>query len=362
MALLFMDSFDHYATADLLEKWTSSGIGPGSNTLTITAASGRRSSGSFRLTVSAPADSSATHIRKVLVPTDTTGIVGCSIAITTAALIGANGFPILSIRDVTAPQVTLRLNADLSLSVRRGSNSGTSLGTTSAGVLAAGVAAYIELKIVIHASTGTVDLRVDGVSRLALTAQNTQNTATTNWNAVALGNVDGVGSTFTGAAGALDWDDLYVCDGTGSAPWNTLLGECRVDIRPPTGAGATTGWTPSTGANYAAVDDAVPNDDTDYTSTSTVGVTDTFIVADAPVAGGTIFGVQHCLSMKKIEAGSCTIAPVIRHAGTDYPGTAISATTSYAYTLQIAQTNPGTAAQWTESHFNAAEFGYTRTA
>ena len=27
MALLFMDSFDHYVTADLLEKWTTAGVG-----------------------------------------------------------------------------------------------------------------------------------------------------------------------------------------------------------------------------------------------------------------------------------------------------------------------------------------------
>jgi hypothetical protein len=135
-----------------------------------------------------------------------------------------------------------------------------------------------------------------------------------------------------------------------------------VDARFPTAAGATTGWTPSTGANWAAVDDAAPNDDTDYTSAAAAALTDTFVTQDAPVAGATIYGVQHCLAVKKSDAGFATIAPVIRHGTTNYPGADLAPGTTYAYALSIAATNPGTSAQWTEAGFNAAEFGYTRTA
>ena len=70
--------------------------------------------------------------------------------------------------------------------------------------------------------------------------------------------------------------------------------------------------------------------------------------------------MQHCLSLKKTDAGVCTVAPVIRHSGVDYPGAAITPGTSYAYGLAIAATNPGTSAAWTEAGFNAAEFGYKR--
>jgi len=52
---------------------------------------------------------------------------------------------------------------------------------------------------------------------------------------------------------------------------------------------------------------------------------------------------------------------VIRHGTTDYAGASLNPTTVYTVLHQIAATNPGTAAQWTESGFNAAEFGYTRT-
>jgi hypothetical protein len=66
--------------------------------------------------------------------------------------------------------------------------------------------------------------------------------------------------------------------------------------------------------------------------------------------------------MEKTDAGAATLAPVIRHAGVDYPGADLSPGTTYAYGLQIAQVNPGTGASWTEAHFNAAEFGIKRTA
>jgi hypothetical protein len=84
-------------------------------------------------------------------------------------------------------------------------------------------------------------------------------------------------------------------------------------------------------------------------------------VQDAPVAGAAIYGVQHCLNLKKMDAGTCTVAPVIRHSSTDYVGANLSPGTTYAYGLQIAATNPGTSAAWTETDFNNAEFGYKKT-
>jgi len=79
------------------------------------------------------------------------------------------------------------------------------------------------------------------------------------------------------------------------------------------------------------------------------------------VAGAVVYGVQHCLDAKKMDAGPATIAPVIRHSGTDYVGAGLSPGLSYAGLLQVAATNPGTSAQWTVTDFNAAEFGYKKT-
>jgi hypothetical protein len=160
----------------------------------------------------------------------------------------------------------------------------------------------------------------------------------------------------------ITFDDFYVLDGTGPAPLNGFLGDCRVDVRLPTAAGATTGWTPSAGANWAAVDDAAPNADTDYVSAATSPLTDTYTIQDAPVPGALLYGVQLCASLKKSDAGTCSVAPVVRHSGVDYPGTAVNPGTAYAFAVVPYGTNPGTGAPWTEADFNAAEFGIKRTA
>jgi hypothetical protein len=154
-----------------------------------------------------------------------------------------------------------------------------------------------------------------------------------------------------------------VLDGSGAAPLNTFLGDCRVDARYPTAEGASSAWTPLSGTDNALmIDETAPDDDTTYNSTSTVGATDTHVVQDAPVPGAVLYGVQLCLSAKKSDAGACSLAPVVRHSGVDQVGTAFNPGTTYLYNVTPYGLNPGTGAAWTEAGFNAAEFGYRRTA
>jgi hypothetical protein len=302
------------------------------------------------------------YLSKTLSPVDaTTCIAGVALSVP-PALVGTAGYQVLSVRQNATCMVYVRLNQDYTLSVLRGAHgSGVVLGTTTA-VLAAGTFVYVELKVVLHDTAGTVDLRLNNVSVLSLTSQDTVPTsATAAWNIVALGMQENITSSITSSGGALThFDDVYVCDGSGAAPWNSFLGDVRVDPRYPTGAGATTGWTPSAGANWAALDETAPNDDSDYASAAAAALTDTFVVQDAPVVGATILGVQHCLALRKTDAGICTVSPVVRHSSVDYAGAALSPGTTYSYGLQVAQVNPGTSAAWTEAGFNAAEFGYTR--
>lgn len=363
MALLFIDSFDHYATADLFEKWTTGGNGgTGDAVLSIGSGGGRRSTNSLRI-LTATGGNRYCHATKTLSPVDpTTCIAGCAIRVP-AGVIGASSIQVMGLKDGATTQVGLRVNPDLTLSVFRGTHgsSPTVLGTTSA-TLTAGSFGFIEWSVLIHPSAGTTTVRLNGAAALTLTGQNTRSTAASQWTSFVLGMDSIAANSYLGSPQNIDHDDIYIVDASGAAPWNAFLGDCRVDARLPTGAGATTAWTPSTGSNWQNVDDAAPDDDTTYNSSATVAQTDTFVVQDAPVVGATIYGVQHCVSLKKSDAGTCTVAPVVRHSSTDYPRAAIAPGTSYAYGLVIDQVNPGTSAQWTEAGFNAAEFGYKRTA
>lgn len=349
MALLFMDSFDHYATADITEKWTAV---EAAGQWTIAAAAGRRGSSALRVT------SASWWIQKALPAGATTVVVGVAYK---PPSLSTN--LVLELSEATAAHVGLRVNTDGSVSVHRmlsgpfSTSNDVTLGTSAPGLVTAGVFTYIEIKATIHDTTGSVEVRLNGSTTpiINVTGVDTRNGGTGVVTLVYF-------TSYSGPSGNYDFDDLYLLDGTGSAPWNTFLGDCRVDARYPTAAGATTGWTPSAGSNWQNVDDAPPNDDTDYNSTSTLNALDTFVVQDAPVVGATIFGVQHCLNLKKMDAGTCTVAPVVRHAGVDNVGADISPGTSYAFGLLVQQTNPGTGAQWTEAGFNAAEFGYKKTA
>jgi hypothetical protein len=70
--------------------------------------------------------------------------------------------------------------------------------------------------------------------------------------------------------------------------------------------------------------------------------------------------VQVVLVAKKSDAGVCAVAPVIVHGGTEYEGGSFNPSTAYAYRVVPYSVNPGTGAAWTQSDFNAAEFGYRR--
>lgn len=71
----------------------------------------------------------------------------------------------------------------------------------------------------------------------------------------------------------------------------------------------------------------------------------------------TINGVQINLQAEKTDAGLRSIQSVIRSGGSDTDGTSRALGTSYLILTQIAETDPNTAAAWTQSGFDSAEFG-----
>ena len=357
MALLFMDSFDHYVTADVAKKWTTSTISGAGSGIVIVAGAARTGAAGLRANYGS-GSASGGLFSKTLVPSGAGVVIGFAFR-TDVVPPASNGTGIVAVFDGGTPQLSFVLLTDMRLQVKCGTpDGGTVLGTTAAAITSVDVWCYLEVAATIDPAAGVVTIRVNGVEALSLTGQNTRNTAATQWTAVRLGIQVGVTGTSPGVSRECDYDDLYVLDQSGSAPWNTFLGDCRVDPCLPTGAGATTGWTPSAGANWQCVDDAAPNDDTDYTSATTPGLTDTFVIGDAPT--GVIYGVQAVLIAKKVEIGTASLSAVVRHSGVDYPGAEIPASISYSGLLDIFETNPATGLQFTTAEFNAAEFGYQK--
>jgi hypothetical protein len=71
----------------------------------------------------------------------------------------------------------------------------------------------------------------------------------------------------------------------------------------------------------------------------------------------TIKGVMHSINAKKDDAGSRNIKSLCKSSSTTSTGTSQALPSSYAYLTQVWETDPNTAAAWTETNLNAAEFG-----
>jgi hypothetical protein len=350
MAFLFADSFDHYATADITKKWSSHGGAGGS----INSSAGRRSTSGYRYVGSSGTSGT---LRKTLPVSGAGFVTGVWMMTNEPPYAPGSHDPVIAIVQDGTIHLYLRFNSDFTFSVVRGD--GTVLGTSSVSGMSVGVGGYVEWKGIIDNSAGSYVVRCNNAVILNESSKDTQNGGTAGWNAYWFGhNIFADRSSYQNVA-TIDNDDLYVLDQSGSA-FNDFLGDIRVDVRAVTGAGATTQFTPSAGSNYQNVDDAAANGDTDYNSTDVVGEIDTFTAEDAPVVGGGILAVQVVLQAKKEDAGVCTVAPVIRHSGVNYPAAAQFPSTSYTFLCTPYEQNPGTSAAWVEADFDAAEFGYTK--
>lgn len=207
---------------------------------------------------------------------------------------------------------------------------------------------YLELKVVVHNSAGTLEFRVNGGTVWSTSGIDTQHGANAYLNHYAVGNCFGSGPTDRGIC---RFEDIYVA--------SDFLGDVRVQARFPNGTGNSSGLVGSDGdqlLNYALVDETAPNDDTDYVYGSIVSEQDTYLTEDVPVAGA-VRGLKIKMRAKKTVAGTRSIGSVTRSDGADYAGTTQALTTSYAYYDEVQSVDPDTSAEWTDTAFDAAEFG-----
>ena len=155
-------------------------------------------------------------------------------------------------------------------------------------------------------------------------------------------------------------DDLYILDGSGSAPWNDFLGDVEIGVIRPNGVGDQDDFTPSGAAtNWEAIDDTTPDDDTTHNAGASVGMKDLVQMEDVSLTSG-IFGAQFLVSAKRSNDGLASMVPILKQSGVEYPGTEWALGNTYHYRLrEIYENSPGGAA-WTPTILNAIQAGYER--
>src|SRR5574337_15066 len=345
MALLFCDSFDHYASTDFLSKWSVS-----ATTANAIGSSGRFNSGF----ISANSSNSGGYLIKTLQASYGTLIAGFAIKWTgiSSTTPSTSADPFFGFLENGTVHIDLRTNGSGIFYVTR---NGTTLGTGTT-PLTSGVWYYVEMKAVIHDTAGSVELRLNGVTEISLSGIDTRNGANGVITQIKLGCF--------GNAPQKYFDDLYVCDTSGSVN-NDFLGDVRIEALFPNGNGAKSnlvGSDSNSTDNYLLVDEATPNADTDYVESSTVGDKDTYTFTDLTSTAGTVRGIQLLPYARKTDAGTSSIKAVTRLSGTEEDAASDSPlSTSYVYYPDIRETKPGGGA-WSISDINSAEFGVKVTA
>jgi len=340
MALRFMDSFDHIGSAgQLLYKWSSYG-----GNSPFWGSYGRFGTNGIK------SGDNNTYWLKILdaQPTWIIGFAG------QPGSVGSNT-PFAHIADGGTEQCYLyALNTGL-VQLRRGDGTVLATGTK---VLTAGVYYHFEWKLTIDNTTGASELRINGATDHSVSGIDTQNSANATADRFWLGE--------NPVAAYMGWafDDVHVCDGTGSAPYNNFLGECRVECLFPNGNGNSSqlvGSDANSTDNYLLVDETAPNGDTDYVESSTVGNKDTYTYGNLTPTTGTVYAVQINPYAEKTDAGTRTIATIARVSATEVDSSDLTLGATYGGQSEIRTTKPG-GGSWSISDVNNAEFGVKVTA
>ena len=226
---------------------------------------------------------------------------------------------------------------------------GSLLGTTSGINLGTNQWRYIEIKFTIDNSAGEVIVRSDQSVVLSVSGVDTQKQGSAN--------IQGIRLKACYSNIMAYYDDLYMCDATGSKN-NNFLGDVKVICLRPDSAGTYSQFTPSAGSNYENVDDSYGHDsDTTYNEADTIGYKDTYNLEAATSVTGEIKGIRPQIVLRKTDVGA-TRARIITKAGsTEELGSRINVSDSYTFETEVYEDNPDDSAAWEVADLNSLEVG-----
>jgi len=343
MALVFGDSFDHYAFADILKKWSSQvnisgsimnvgnaipGHGQCLQMIGITGLGGLTRQLAARIT-----------------PTFIAGGWFRWDGVTTAQII-------MQGLDGATEHVSVRMDATSHITFTRNAT----VLATSTNTLSSNTWYHIEIRVTIgdagDTPSGRYEVKVNGSSVNWIpdsgTGQDTRNAGTIGITAFVLSSTNGR---------TVYLQDVYLLDTTGTQA-SDFLGPCSFIIVRPTGAGNSAQWTGNYADNWQNVADPTGDGDGTFNQSSTAGHIDLFEGGNVPA--GTIHAIQHVILAKKDAGAARTIRPKTRIAGTTYSGATVTLTASYLYYTEPVMFSPDTggATAFTSAEINGAEFGY----
>ena len=328
MTLLWIDGFDHYTTAQFVDK------GYTINGASITA-NGRFGGGSAYTFIS------SYYFKKNFGVNKSTIYTGIAIKKITAGNPAYSAtYPLIFFYDESGVvQVRVHITAGFELSAYNGA--GTLLGTSASSVVPDQTWFHLEVKVTVSDTVGVVEINVDGTQVLNLTSKDTKY-GSDYIRSIQFGTIYSSKYTY--------WDDFYIDDAQ-------FHGNCEVKTFMPDADGNSSDFTRSGGSNdYECVDENPSNEETDYISSGTANHKSIFGITTGSLS--TVKGIQVNTHCRIEEAGSREITPIVRSNGTDYSGTEtdnIDAT--YGFKSEVFEDDPDDSNPWTQTKLEAAEFG-----
>lgn len=248
--------------------------------------------------------------------------------------------------------IVIRRAAGGAVAIDRGA---TEIAITAAGVFPLGTS-FFEVKVVLHDSTGSVEVRKEGVAIPILTFSGDTKNGGTNPTIDSVA-YHGLYDTDNGGI-----DDLYISNAGGAAPYNDFLGNIRLWPLSPDGNGASSQFVGSDGNstnNWDHVNDdpASASAMDDYVESNTVGAIDLYTYSNIPQSSGTIYGINVATLAKVTDPSGKQFRPVIRTNGVNYTGADVQPGLVASVTREHWAVNPNTGLAWTFAEINDIQAG-----
>lgn len=241
-----------------------------------------------------------------------------------------------------------------------GADNGTNFTYLIAGSTAIGVGGWHTVEIFASGigSGKALTLRVDGAvyaSSASISTKNSHASANAYIGYLQLGSLS---QSVANTKGTFRIGDLVLHSNDAIQP-SGLLGSMQVYPKVPTGAGDSTQFTPSVGANWQCVDDQVNNGNTDYVETSAAGNRDLYATSALSVTPASILGVQLKATAIKDDTGARTLQVCTKSGATvSNHGSALAlSNTAYSSVFAALSTDPNGGGAWTKAAVDALQIG-----
>jgi hypothetical protein len=218
---------------------------------------------------------------------------------------------------------------------------------TLSGAIVAGVWQHYELRCFCHASTGTLEVWIDGIKKVDLTGIDTL--ANGSVGTVKMGGAVGSTNSYV--------DDIVIQDDASTIP--DQLGTHRIHTLLPNGAGTNTAWT---GTN-TDVDDPFGSDDGDTTFavSTTLNAKQDYAVDNLSETPTTVHNVALTSVMRKTDSGTKAATAYIISNAVEDTGSENGTAEGYTTKIDMFPLNPDGATAWTPTTIDAILIGHEIT-